>query len=213
MSAYPLTGPATGRHRGWTAAVVALLLGTVALTAVGAVLAAGIVRSGDTPPAGAAAALPSGPFGVSQDVPTSFGAFAVENVQKVAGTTAKELGGKTHGISGKVEPNKQQIQTSVVLTNLTDRPVAYEPTQFRLLVGRDRDPARSVRSSLKPGTLQPSAAIDGRFTFLAPRTGSKLWLEFTDPGRAKPILVDLGKTGTTPDSAFDRFRHGGHSDR
>lgn len=211
MSAAPLTGAAGARRqRAWSVAIASLVLATLALAVVGAVLASGIIGAGDAPRTGAAPRLPNGPFGVTQDIPTSFGAMAVARIEKLPGPTAKELGGNTHGINGRVASDQQQIQTSVTLSNLTDRPVSYDPRQFRLLVGPDRKPVDSLDSSLRPGTLQPHAAIDGRLTFFAPRTGSKLWLQFTDPGRDKPFLVDLGKTGTTPDSAFDRFRHGGH---
>ncbi|MBA3328076.1 MAG: DUF4352 domain-containing protein, partial [Solirubrobacterales bacterium] len=157
--------------------------------------------------ASAVPALPGGPFGTAQDIPTSFGVVAVEYTEKVNGTTSKETGGPTHGISGFVAPNKVQVQASVTLTNLLEKTVAYDPRQFRLLYGDDKKAVTSVKSNLLPGTLQPDAAIDGRLSFVAPRTGSKLWIEFTDPGRAKPILIDLGRTGKTPQGAFDRFNH------
>ncbi len=65
-----------------------------------------------------------------------------------------------------------------------------------------------MRASFRPGTLQPNASISGQVKFIAPRTGSRLWIEFTDPKRAKPLLIDLGRTGKTPDNAFDGFhRH------
>ena len=76
---------------------------------------------------------------------------------------------------------------------------------FRLLVGKNRKPVKDVRASFRPGTLQPNASIAGQVKFIAPRTGSQLWIEFTDPKRAKPLLIDLGRTGTTPDNAFDGF--------
>jgi hypothetical protein len=105
-----------------------------------------------------------------------------------------------------VPPNKVQVQASVTLTNLlADRSQAYSPTQFRLLVGRARKPVGDVRASFRPGRLQPGASISGQLKYIAPRTGSKLWIEFTDPRRPKPVLIDLGRTGKTPDSAFDGF--------
>jgi hypothetical protein len=83
---------------------------------------------------------------------------------------------------------------------------ASEPAvQFRLLVGKNRKPVDEVRASFRPGTLQPDASISGQLKFVAPRNGSKLWIQFTDPKRGKPVLIDLGKTGTTPDNAFDGF--------
>ncbi|HUR84982.1 MAG TPA: hypothetical protein VMY78_06520 [Solirubrobacteraceae bacterium] len=190
-----------------TAPVIGYIAAAVALVLVGAYLAVGVITRGA--PADPVIALPPGPFGTSQDIPASFGVVAVEHVEKINGLGAKALAGATHGISGYVAPNKVQVQASVTLTNLLDHPIAYDPRQFRLLVGEKRKPLDEVQSNLRPGTLQPDASIDSQLKFIVPRDGSKLWIEFTDPGRAKPILVDLGRTGKTPPGAFDGF-HRGH---
>jgi len=192
------SGRAAGR-----APLVALVLSVVALAVGGGVIAVGLLERGAPQPS-----VPElkGPFGVSQDIPTSFGAVAIDNVEKVNGLTAKALAGVTHGISNYVPPNKVQVQASVTLTNLlADRLQAYSPTQFRLLIGRARKPVKEVRASFRPGRLQPGASISGQLKYVAPRTGSKLWIEFTDPKRSKPMLIDLGRTGRTPDNAFDGF--------
>jgi hypothetical protein len=183
--------------------LIALVLSVVALAAGGLKISIGLIERGAPQPQ-----VPQlkGPFGTSQDIPTSFGAVAIDNVEKVNGLTAKALSGVTHGISNYVPPNKVQVQASVTLTNLlNDRSQAYSPTQFRLLVGKNRKPVKDVRASFRPGRLQPGASISGQVKFIAPRNGSKLWIEFTDPKRAKPMLIDLGKTGRTPDNAFDGF--------
>jgi hypothetical protein len=205
MSAAPAVGsrPRGRRPRAWNAVVAVVLVATVAMAAAGALIAVNMIATGQ--PAAPAPKLLPGPFGTAQDIPTSFGVVAVEHAEKINGTTAKALGGNTHGISGFVAPNKVQIQASITLTNLLDKPVAYDPRQFRLLVGAERKPVKSVKSNLLPGTLQPDASIDGRLIFVAPRTGSKLWIEFDDPARAKPVLIDLGRTGKTPADAFDGF--------
>jgi hypothetical protein len=202
MSTHPIeAGRSVSR-----APLVVLVLTVVALAVGGGGIAAGLLERGAPQPS-----IPElrGPFGVSQDIPTSFGAIAIDNVEKVNGLTAKALAGVTHGISNYVPPNKVQVQASVTLTNLlANRSQAYSPTQFRLVVGRDRKPVRDVRASFRPGRLQPGASISGQLKYIAPRTGSKLWIEFTDPRRAKPMLIDLGRTGKTPDDAFDGFhRH------
>jgi hypothetical protein len=205
MSAAPVLGsrPRGRRPRAWNLVVAAVLLATLALAATGAIIASNIIATGA--PAAPAPKLLPGPFGTAQDIPTSFGVVAVEHAEKINGTTAKDLGGNTHGIGGFVPPNKVQVQASITLTNLLDTPVAYDPRQFRLLVGAERKPLKTVKSNMRPGTLQPDASIDGRLIFVAPRTGSKLWIEFADPGRAKPLLIDLGRTGKTPANAFDGF--------
>jgi hypothetical protein len=194
----PIGRPAVNR-----APLIALVLSVVALAAGGVFIGVGLIERGAPQPD---VPVLKGPFGVSQDIPTSFGAVAIDNVEKVNGLTAKDLSGVTHGISNYVPPNKVQVQATVTLTNLlNEQPVGYTPTQFRLLVGRKRKPVKDVRASFRPGTLQPNASISGEVKFIAPRTGSQLWIEFTDPKRAKPLLIDLGKTGKTPDDAFDGF--------
>jgi hypothetical protein len=205
MTAVKLTAGSTtpARPAANRAPLIALVLSVVALAAGGIAVSVGLVERGAQQPAVPAL---KGPFGVSQDIPTSFGAVAIDNVEKVNGLTAKDLSGVTHGISNYVPPNKVQVQATVTLTNLlNEQPVGYTPTQFRLLVGKKRKPVKDVRASFRPGTLQPNASISGQVKFIAPRTGSQLWIEFTDPKRAKPLLIDLGKTGKTPDDAFDGF--------
>jgi hypothetical protein len=190
-----------------TAPIVGFLAFAAVLVLVGAYLSAGVISRGA--PKDPVIALPAGPFGTAQDIPASFGVVAVEHVEKINGLGAKDLAGVTHGISGFVAPNKVQVQASVTLTNLLDHPINYDPRQFRLLVGKNKKPLNEVQSNLRPGTLQPDASIDSQLKFIAPRDGSKLWIEFSDPGRAKPILIDLGRTGKTPAGAFDGF-HRGH---
>ena len=205
MSALKLQArnPALGRPAvASRAPLIALVLSVVALAAGGVGISIGLIDRGAAQPAVPAL---KGPFGVSQDIPTSFGAVAIDNVEKVNGLTAKALAGVTHGISNYVPPNKVQVQASVTLTNLLSQTVDYSPTQFRLLIGRKRKPVKEVRASFKPGTLQPDASISGQLKFIAPRTGSQLWIEFTDPKGSRPMLIDLGKTGKTPDNAFDGF--------
>ena len=204
MSAHPLQARTAVRARSANRApLIALVLSVVALAAGGAVLSASVIRQGVAEPS---VPVLKSPFGVSQDIPTSFGAVAIDNVEKVNGLTAKSLAGVTHGISNYVPPNKVQVQATITLTNLlNERPVAYSPTQFRLLVGKKRKPVNDVRASFRAGTLQPNASISGQVKFIAPRTGSRLWIEFTDPKRSEPMLIDLGRTGKTPDSAFDGF--------
>ncbi len=204
MAAQP---PASGRTRVNRVPLIALVLSVVALAAGGITIAVGLVQRGAPTPE---VPVLKGPFGVSQDIPTSFGAVAIDNVEKVNGLTSKSLSGVTHGISNYVPPNKVQVQASVTLTNLLADTASYSPTQFRLLVGEKRKPVKEVRASFRPGTLQPDASISGQLKFVAPRNGSKLWIEFDDPKLAKPILVDLGKTGTTPDNAFDGFHKKQH---
>lgn len=197
------TAPAARR----TALLVSYIAAAATLIVIGGYLTVGLIARGA--PKDPVIALPAGPFGTSQDIPASFGVVAIEHVEMVNGLAAKDVAGVTHGVSGFVAANKVQVQAALTLTNLLDHPISYDPRQFRLLVGKDKKPIDEVQSNLRPGTLQPNASIDSQLKFVAPRNGSKLWVEFSDPGRAKPILIDLGRTGKTPAGAFAGF-HRGH---
>ena len=156
--------------------IIALVLSVAALAAGGVAIRIGLIERREPQPA-----MPSlkGPFAVGQRIPTTFGALSVDRVDKLS------------------RPNR--VRASVTLSNFLSTAVGYAPTQFSMLIGRDGTPA-AARTGFRPGTLAPDASIRGRLEFTVPRTGSRLWLRFTDPQLAKPILVDLGATGRTPAS-------------
>jgi hypothetical protein len=203
QTALPILTPGRARHS--RRPVLALVLAALVLAAAGAVIAVGVIRGGA---AHQQVALSDGPFGIGQDIPVSFGALGVESVQRINGLTAKQLSSSTHGIAHLIKPGEVRVQTSITLTNLLDKPVAYSPSQFRLIAGKSK-PRAPFSSSISPGTLQPSASIDAIVSFVVPANGDKLRMAFYDRGRKAPVLIDLGRVGkTTPDSAFDRFhRH------
>jgi hypothetical protein len=189
--------PSTARTPALTRPAVqrAALLAAVALVALVAAAAAALAIGGSggsetTPPAPrhTAAKKPApGTFGQAQDVPTSFGAVAIDAVSRVPGT-------------GRLGP----MQAFVTLTNLLDHPVGYSPRQFRLLAGEARRPVGSLQVGFAGGTLQPDASFSGELRFPPPRDGGRLWIAFSD--RGKPILIDLTRTGgKTPDRAFESF--------
>jgi hypothetical protein len=184
--------------------LAAFLALVVTLAAVGAYLAAGLVGGGGHAHAPATEQVqPGNGFAVGDSVYTSFGAVAVEAVEKNKGLTPKALSGVTHGIQGLVPPNKVQVQAFATMTNLTGDLVQYSPAQFSLLVGsKSARPLPLTSASVKPGVLQPNAAIDLRLSFVVPRKGQKLWVRFKDPARNAPYLIDLGKVGTTPQGAL-----------
>jgi hypothetical protein len=199
--ALPILTPGRARHS--RCPLVAVIFVALALVAFGAFVAVGVVRSGA---ADGRVGLPNGPFGISQDIPTSFGALGIESVQKINALTAKQLSSSTHGIAHLIRPGQERVQTSVTFTNLLDKPVAYSPAQFRLISGGKGKPLAPFSSSIRPGTLQPSASIDAVISFVVPANGKKLQMAFYDRGRKAPVLVDLGRVGkTTPDSAFNHF--------
>jgi hypothetical protein len=155
------------------AAGLALLLAAI-------VLAAGVIGRGTATPA-------AGHHFIGQDIPTSFGAIAIDSL-------------------GRSPREQSQMVAFVALTNLAHRPAAYSAAQFRLLGGPDRTPVAGLRTTFTSGTIQPAASFSGQITFPQPGDGSKRWIEYRDPDLRKPIVIDLSKVGPmTPDSAFDRF--------
>jgi hypothetical protein len=191
--------------------LAAFLALVVILAAVGAYLAAGLVGGGGHAQAPAPRQVqPDNGFAVGDSVYTSFGAVAVEAVEKNKGLTPKQLSGVTHGIQGLVPPNKVQVQAFTTMTNLTGDLVQYSPAQFSLLVGSKKaKPLALTSASVKPGVLQPNAAIDLRLSFVVPRKGQKLWVRFKDPARKAPYLIDLGEVSTTPQGALaNSHNHG-----
>jgi Domain of unknown function (DUF4352) len=139
-------------------------------------------------------ATPKKTFGVGDAVPTSFGAVAVQHSQRAPGVTRKAVASAAHGVPDFIGPHKARVQATVTLTNLGDGTTDYSPKQFSLLVG-EKKTVRLHSSTLRPGELQPDAAIDGKLAFVVPRDGKRLRLRFDDPRRG-PMLIDLGRTGT-----------------
>jgi hypothetical protein len=170
--------------------LAATLLTAVVVAALAGGLLAGRLLLGSPPPVDLVEPGPA-PLGVGQSVKTSFGVVAVEHAEKLNGLTSKELGGMTHGVQSFVGSDKLQLQVTATITNQLDHPVAYSPGQFRLVAGKKK--LKAAGSSITAGTLQPDAAIDARLSFVAPRDGGRLLVQFTDPGRSQPILIDLGK--------------------
>jgi hypothetical protein len=195
--------------------LIAALAGGLALllccAVAGAVLAAGIVTG--SPSHGHAAAAAGTTFSVGEDVPTSFGFIAVEHAETFKGLTPRELGGATHGIGDFVSRDKALVQASVTITNTTAETLRYSPAQFRLVAaGRDGKLKnfKISHASVKAGVLQPDAAVDARLSFIAPRDGSRLAVQFADPGQDVPVTVALGKDAGTVTAAERRQIAQGH---
>lgn len=121
----------------------------------------------------------------------SFGSLAIAGVRTLPGLGARALAGVTH-FPSYVPPNQMRVDVAVVLTNRLDRPVRYAPVQFRLRV-RGARPAAAAAGSTAATVLEPRASLEARLEFVLPRRGSTLRLEFRDPGRRRPILVELGR--------------------
>ena len=185
------------------------------VAAVAAAAAVGIVLA--IPPitgsaAGHAVHAPAR-FTVAQDIPTSFGFVAVEHAETVKGLTAKQMAGAVHGVGGFVGSDKALVSASITLRNGPERRAAVlaRPVHAR----RHRQERKTRRSpvtsaTVRDGTLQPDAAVDATLGFVVPRNGASFALEFTDPGRTRPIVIDL-KAGVGRATAADKAAaHHGH---
>lgn len=147
-----------------------------------------------------------GPFTVAEDIPTSFGWLAVEHAETVKGLTAKDLAGAVHGIGSFVGAERALVKAAVTLRNGPGRPLPYSLRQFTLVAtGKDGERRRYpvTSASVQDGLLQPDAAVDASLGFVVPRDGARLAVEFADPGRKQPIVIDL-KAGAGRVSAADK---------
>jgi hypothetical protein len=130
--------------------------------------------------------------GTAGSVRASFGSLAIAEVRTLPGLTPRALAGVTH-FPSYVPPTSMRVQVTVVLTNTLDRPVRYAPEQFRLWAGVRRT-SRASGGSTPAIALQPRASLEARLEFVVPRRGSRLWLEYGDPGRPRTTLIDVGRS-------------------
>ena len=191
--------PQQGGLRPWMRDLVAhdlpslYLIGIVVLVSVaGAWVAYDAVAGPGVPSSSTAVQVP-----VGKDAPTSFGAFIVTRVEFVKPTTAKALGGRTHGLQGYVPPDRQQVTVSVTFSNNTDRTVDYNPKQVAMRVAGGKGKEGVVDHSsatILPGVLQPFASIDASFSFVVPRARQLLTVQFDDAD-GRQVTVPVGRSG------------------
>ena len=174
------------------AVAVGGFIAAVACAAVVGVVLAVSLLTGSA--AGHATHAATGPFGVAEDVTTSFGYVAVEHAETVKGLTAKKLAGAVHGIGSYVPPEKALVTASVTLRNGTQGPTDYQLSQFTLRATTKDGAIKRYRVShatVADGTLQPDAALDARVAFVVPREAATLAIEFDDPAAKAPIVIEL----------------------
>jgi hypothetical protein len=192
------------------AGVGGFVAAVLAAAVVGIVLAVSLLTG---PADGHAAGQATGPFSVAEDIETSFGWVAVEHAETVKGLTAKQLAGAVHGIGSFVGAERALVKASVTLRNGPVRALPYSLSQFTLVAtGRNgkvrRYPVASA--TVRDGILQPDAAVDAGLGFVVPRNGSSLALEFKDPAREKPIVVELDADAGRATAADKRALQHGH---
>src|SRR5690348_3087154 len=169
----------------------AFLGGVVTLALVGAFLAAGMF--GWLGAATRGGSNHNGPFGLAQDVRTSFGVVTIESVDKSTGLTSQQLAGVNHGIQNLVSPDQVQLEVLISITNELDVPAAYSPDQFVLIADNSDTPIQATSATFHEGTIQAHAQIEGKLSFVVSLGARQLLLRYTDPEQ-QPILFDLGST-------------------
>ena len=194
----------SANNAGRLAQVVAALVITGVLVAT--VLGAAMTFDGTQTPAGAAVRGPTANQ-IDDDVATSFGVVAVENVRQVNGVTSRALNGSTHGVSGLVDANHAKIQASVAITNQSGEAINSASDQFRLKVTRKgKVTYQDVSGGDMPDTrVSPQAGITGHLDFVVPRKSAELAIEYDDPAGDKAIVIQLG------DADFDPATSGKHA--
>lgn len=142
---------------------------------------------------------------VGDAVETSFGSVSVEFVRQVDGVTDRALNGSTHGVNGLVNAGHAKIQATVAITNDIDNGVAFSSDQFRLRVSRKgKTTYQDVNGGDLPDSrVMPGSGITGHLDFTVTRDNARLVLEFTDHGRAVPIVISLGRTSFGPRAPAD----------
>jgi len=137
---------------------------------------------------------------IGDDVSSSFGVVAVAYVRSVGGVTNRALAGSSHGVSGLVTSKQQRIQVAVSITNRSNLPINHKSSQFTLLVtqgGKTRS-LKPAAGNLPDMRVLPHAGIEGHLGFTLPLKPVTLTLQYRDPGRAQPIVIDLGDFTSRP---------------
>ena len=150
-----------------------------------------LTRSGATPTVGVLSARQDATHAhaLNEDIPTSFGVFAVEIVDKTAGIPPKAIGGATH-FPSYTSASTVLVQATLNITNLKDHPVTFSADQVKLISGGKRiDPSRASVGTVR---LLPHASIDTVVGFAVPRGGQHLELRFADAPAHATYRVNLG---------------------
>ena len=180
-----------------------MIIGVVALMAVaGAVLGVSVITTPDDP-----AHQPPG-WAVGDEVPTSFGLVTVTTVSQLAGLSADDLAGVTHGVGDLVPPDKEQVELSVVMNNTSTHAINYSfKDEFKLVTSTGGDVQQLAGASAPEGKLSGQSSLTTQLRFMAPRDGGALILEFREPGARHASRVLIGATDQAPAGVLDNYTH------
>ena len=180
-----------------------LIIGTVALLAVfGAALGVNVITTPDDP------AHQPPAWTVGDEVPTSFGAVAITDVSQLAGLSADDLAGVTHGVGDLVPPDKEQVELSVVVSNTSSRAVSYSfQDEFKMVTSTGGDVSQLPGASSPTGKISGNSSLTTQLRFMAPRDGGALILEFREPGARHASRILVGATDQAPEGVLDGYSH------
>ena len=180
-----------------------MIISAVALLAIaGAVVGVNVITTPDDP------AHQPPAWTVGDEVPTSFGTVAIRNVSQLAGLSADDLAGVTHGVGDLVPPDKEQVELSMIMTNTSNRAVNYSfQDEFKMVTSTGADVSQLPGASAPTGKLSGSSSITTQLRFMAPRDGGALILEFREPGARHASRILIGATDQAPAGALDGYTH------
>lgn len=148
--------------------------------------------------------LPAGAPASDGRVPTSFGALWVESSHQI---TLPQTDNKDNfGMPIMGAPDKVMVEVTVRLANTDKAPVDVTPDRFSLRLGPGQAPISVEGARFESVRLLPGAVFDARVQFPVKGGEYQPSLLFDDPGRSKPITVELGRT-QVQEPAADQHQH------
>ena len=172
-------GAVRDRKKGPASRLVPALIGlTVCVALAGAAIAVRIALAG----------APASDGRVS----TSFGALWVESSDEIDVPQTNNKGNFGMPVMGA--PDKVMLEVTVRLANTDKAPVDLTPDRFSLRLGPGAAPLPVDGARFESVRLLPGAVFDARVQFPVERGGEyQPTLLFDDPGRTKPLTVELGR--------------------
>jgi hypothetical protein len=131
--------------------------------------------------------------GIGERTTSAFGFMTVQSVDVLDGLTAEDVGGMTHGINDFVPADQAQIEVAVRLENISADAVRVDPGQFALAVAGSAATVRPTGATVRPMSLPARTTVDVSVTFVVPRAGGAMNLQYTDPVTGSRTDIPVGR--------------------